>query len=345
MAVGFVVVRSTPRVAGHRLPTRPLSALDCDQDKRSNGCEIDDTAFDCTGPEGPSCAGGLTCAGGVSCCLSLVIPGGSFAMGRSLSGTDAANEPSVGGFPSEVPEHPASVSPCYLDAFEVSVGRFRKFVDQFDGTPPVAGAGAHPLIPSSGWQSSWNTSLVSSKAALITKLKQHADPTWTDVAGANENFAINLVDWYVAFAFCAWDGGRLPTEAEWEFAAAGGDENRLYPWGQATPDQYIANFGGSENTPQVDIGTHDPGNGRWGHRDLGGNLWEWVLDRYDPTWYSGAGASCIDCANLSGSTLRVLRGGTYWRSEAYMRAAHRSTGTDPTLSFASTGLRCARDAP
>jgi formylglycine-generating enzyme required for sulfatase activity len=317
--------------------------IDCDQDKLSNGCEIDDTVFDCTGPEGPSCAGGLTCEG-ASCCLSLAVPGGSFAMGRSIAGTDASTALSVEGFPSELPEHSASVSPFYLDAFEVSVGRFRKFVNQFDGTPPANGAGAHPLISNSGWQSAWSSYLVPSKAALLTELKQHSNPTWTDAVGQNENFAINLVDWYVAFAFCVWDGGRLPTEAEWEFAAAGGDDNRLYPWGQDTPTVQMANFAGSEATPQHDIGTHDPGNGRWGHRDLAANLWEWVLDRYDPTWYAGSGSTCDDCANLSVGSLRVHRGGTYWRSEGYMRAAHRSEGTDPALHFATIGIRCARDA-
>lgn len=55
--------------------------------------------------------------------------------------------------------------------------------------------------------------------------------TWTDNPGAQENFPMACVEWPTAYAFCLWDGGRLPTEAEWEFAAAGGDQNRLYPWG------------------------------------------------------------------------------------------------------------------
>ncbi len=52
--------------------------------------------------------------------------------------------------------------------------------------------------------------------------------------GTNETYAINCMTWYEAFAFWVWAGGRLPIEAEWEYAAAGGDENRLYPWGQQT---------------------------------------------------------------------------------------------------------------
>jgi len=266
-------------------------------------------------------------------------------MGRSLGGADASNATSVDGFYAEVPEHNAHVNPYYLDAFEVTVGRFRKFVDQFDGTPPAAGAGAHPLIPSSGWQSAWNSSFLADKATLLAALKNHTDPTWTDQVGANENFAINLVDWYIAFAFCAWDGGRLPTEAEWEFAAAGGVQNRLYPWGSNPASPSLANYSASQNSPANNVGIHPAGNGRWGHYDLAGNLWEWVLDVYDPGWYQSEGNPCNDCAKLWSGTTRVHRGGTYWRNADYMRAAHRSDGTAPNLPYATVGVRCARDAP
>ena len=59
--------------------------------------------------------------------------------------------------------------------------------------------------------------------------------TWTDAPGDNEQLPMNCVGFYEAFAFCLWDGGRLPTEAEWESVAAGGEENRLYPWGSTAP--------------------------------------------------------------------------------------------------------------
>ncbi|MCP4247194.1 MAG: formylglycine-generating enzyme family protein, partial [bacterium] len=196
----------------------------------------------------------------------------------STSGSDA----DVGGNANEQPEHDATVASYVLDRFEVTVGRFRKFVDQYSGTPPASGAGQHPLIAGSGWQSTWDAMLPDSQAALISDLK-YQQPTWTDTPGV-EARAINNVSWYVAFAFCVWDGGRLPTEAEWEYAAAGGTENRLYPWGGAAAvDQ--ANYSDSGNNRFIVVGSYPSGQGRWGQDDLAGGMSEWVLDWRGVNWY------------------------------------------------------------
>jgi formylglycine-generating enzyme required for sulfatase activity len=164
----------------------------------------------------PSCEGaaGLTCgASGASCCATADVPGGTF---------DRRNA-----------EYPATVSPFALDVFEVTVGRFRAFVDAGAATqaaPPPPRAGAHPKIPKSGWKAAWNAELPARVAALESILASDADATWTDAPGDGEQKPINAVPWLEAFAFCAWDGGRLPTYAEWNFAAAGGSEQREYPW-------------------------------------------------------------------------------------------------------------------
>ncbi len=144
------------------------------------------------GSTAPSCAGGLDC-GGVSCCKSIALPGGTYQMGRStVSGAsdhDAAgtSDYASAGSDDELPEHPATVAGFSLDKYEVTVGRFRKFVEQYTGRAPAVGAGAHPLIAGTGWQRAWNESLPASQAALKTNLACSSTyQTWTDAVSGKE---------------------------------------------------------------------------------------------------------------------------------------------------------------
>jgi formylglycine-generating enzyme required for sulfatase activity len=240
--------------------------------------------------------------------------------------------------------YPATVSPFVLDKFEVTVGRFRAFVAAGQGTrarPPGPGAGAHMQIPGSGWDPSWDGELVADAAALDAALQCDATyQTWTAAPGANEELPINCVTWYEALAFCAWDGGYLPTEAEWNYAAAGGDEQRAYPWsspaGSTEVDCAHANSVACLSASDR-VGAASPeGDGRWGHADLAGNAFEWTLD--------GSGAypdPCDDCSNLAATSDRVLRGGGWDNSTAEVRAAYR-LGRPPNLRHRAVGLRCAR---
>ena len=290
-------------------------------------------------PPGPSCAGGLSCQG-ISCCWAPVLAGGLYAMGRSTSGTDAY----ATGNAVELPEHSATIAPFALDAFEVTVGRFRRFVEAYPGSKPADGAGAHPLIAGSGWKTAWNTHLTDTREALVLHRRCEAQfQTWTDSAGANEASPLTCVTWYEAFAFCAWDGGRLPTEAEWEYAAAGGAENRLFPWGGTLPSAKpaLANWKYGDVDPKMAAGSHPLGNGRFGHRDLSGSVWEWALDGWDDAWFSGGGATCTNCANLSTETQRSLRGGGWHDDVVDLRAATRWRGPPDSL-YSDVGFRCAR---
>jgi formylglycine-generating enzyme required for sulfatase activity len=286
-----------------------------------------------------SCTGGLLC-GELSCCDSQAVPGGTFPMGRSASGADAYDAGNV----DELPEHPTEIASYALDTFEVTVGRFRNYVNAFDGTPPVVGAGAYPLVPNSGWQAIWNPELSRSQAELVGNLKCSSQyQTWTDTPDSNESAAINCVSWYDAFAFCIWDGGRLPTEAEWEYAAAGGDENRLYPWGSADPsvDVTRANSMAGDGGASSPVGSHPTGNGKWGHRDLAGGMFEWNLDGYNAAWYSGGGTNCSNCANLVDDEGRVVRGGSWLTDPQFFRAAARLANL-PSDRSENVGFRCAR---
>ena len=300
---------------------------------------------------GPSCANmlGTECKG-ESCCANRYVPGGTFPMGRSLeaNGTDRFDL----GSGVELPEHPVTVSPFWLDTYEVTVGRFRRFVEsQRPVVPPEAGAGAHPRIPGTGWRADWNQQLFD-KDELSTRLFcGPADfSTWTPGASNNEQLPVNCVTWYEAFAFCLWDGGRLPTEAEWEFAAAGGDENRLFPWGREEPtsNHLVAECwaGGSPGSCAKNdvrpVGSKPAGNARFGHTDLGGSLMELTLDWYASNFYSRAQASGKDVANVASGEFRAARGGNYVGPTNINRCVHR-TNVFPESRWDGVGFRCARD--
>ena len=289
----------------------------------------------------PSCVGlAETCGPNADedCCSTATpIPGGSFY--RSY---DVASD---GMYPSM--SYPATVSPFVLDRFEVTVGRFRKFVEAGMGTrtsPPGAGAGAHIKIPGSGWDSSWNINLVVNADALVAAVKCEGKQTWTGAPEANEELPINCVTWYEAFAFCAWDGGFLPTEAEWNFAAAGGAEQRVYPWSNPANTMPIdcsyADYLDCVKPPRdlpIRVGSESPkGDGRWVQADLAGSLWEWSFDEYRP--YTNP---CDDCANLSASAYRVFRGGSSYNEPVALRGANRNS-VEPARSIHTIGLRCAR---
>jgi formylglycine-generating enzyme required for sulfatase activity len=267
----------------------------------------------------------------------LLVPGGTFD--RSYDGVDFKD-----------PNYPATVDDFYLDKYEITVGRFRQFVNAGMGTqtkPPAAGAGVHPLIAGSGWNSAWNTNLKANTAALTTAMKCNSSyQTWTDTAGSNESRPQNCIDWYEAFAFCAWDGGRLATEAEWNYAAAGGSEQRAYPWSNpptstTIDDSYAVYCGGSCSSTQ-NVGSKSPkGDGKWGHSDLAGNVWEWTLD-----WYvSPYQTPCSNCADLIDASCRVVRGGGFGFGNlaSSLPSAYRNYGGpgnhDPTV-----GSRCARSS-
>ncbi|MFH1264049.1 MAG: formylglycine-generating enzyme family protein [Pseudomonadota bacterium] len=280
-------------------------------------------------PTIPSCVGGLMC-NSASCCSSHEIPAGSYTMGApNADGSYAADTK---------PQHTATIARFVLDDFEVTVGRFRTFVAVYTGAAPATDSGANPEIVGSGWSAGWNASLPAGAANLITALKC-SGYTWTDTVGANENRPINCVTWYEAFAFCIWDQGRLPTEAEWEYGAKGGAEDRLYPWGSPIDASYACYSGCSLG----DVGSYPAGIGKWNQLDLAGNLAEWTLDYYAADWYSGAGDPCSNCANLSGVN-RLVRGGSSLTNTDGLRNPTRAN-LSPSSRTSTTGFRCARAAP
>ncbi|WP_437914495.1 SUMF1/EgtB/PvdO family nonheme iron enzyme [Sorangium sp. So ce302] len=290
---------------------------------------------DGSGVTAPSCATsppetGPLCGPppGISCCDSREVPGGTFNRNNNAA-------------------FAASVSSFHLDTFEITVGRFRAFMESGHGvrtSPPAAVAGEHPKIPGSGWQFAWNDALRPDATSLSAALScTSSTATWTPAAGPNEALPINCITWYEAFAFCIWDRGRLPTDAEWNYAAVGGNMQRKFPWGDViTHDHAAYACTACTLSSLLEVGLLPQGRGRWGQFDLSGNVSEWALDwavNYTVPWNDKAQLS-----DVAGDNQRTRRGGYYASDEYTVSNAHR--GTDPpTVRGPWTSARCARDLP
>jgi formylglycine-generating enzyme len=296
--------------------------------EKENGCVV-----------APSCSGLTNCNTNRNCCNSVPIPAGTF--NRSPFYDDYSNQ-----ICADPDLCPAQLSAFLLDTYEVTVSRFRNFVKGYPDNLPKNGSGNNANNSAdTGWDETWYTTyLPSSQSDLVQALQSCANSTYTVTATTNEFFPINCVDWYLAFAFCAWDGGRLPTEAEWNYAASGG-EGRVYPW--SDPPSAIspltvdyANYGNIVGSPE-NVGKASLGIGRWGQLDLAGNVYEWLVDTYGGTYPNPT--DCLDCADLNRSDphITMLRGGGYASDESLIMVAPRNS-TIATDRYNWLGFRCAR---
>jgi formylglycine-generating enzyme required for sulfatase activity len=237
------------------------------------------------------------------------------------------------------------VSPFSLDVFEVTVGRFRKFVEAYPESIPDPASGGNPRNPEDqGWDEEWNAHLPATheelRGLLLTGCS--GSTTWTDTPDGNESVPINCVSWYMAQAFCIWDGGRLPTQAEWNFVAAGGNEQRVYPWSVPPTNPVISDsYAVYDVSMPARVGSTEDGLGKWGHYDLAGNIADWVFDVFEVCYRTPD--ECNDCGyNATDNPQRTARGGGYLDFEDAVRVDSRTSYTDASR-HQKFGLRCARD--
>ncbi|MGI5330667.1 formylglycine-generating enzyme family protein [Actinomadura nitritigenes] len=275
----------------------------------------------------------------------VTLPGGEFLMG-----TDDAD-----GFPAdgEGPVRPVRVRRFRIDAHAVSNDRFAAF---------VAATGYVTEAERIGWSYVFAGFLPAELRRLSPR--PDATPWWCGVQGARWDLPegpgsalkgrgdhpVVHISWNDADAFARWAGKRLPTEAEWEYAARGGLEQRRYPWGdELDPDgEYRCNIwrgqfptkntaaDGYRGTAPVDA--FEP-NG-FGLYNVAGNVWEWCADRWT-TDHAPARAS-----GPQTGAAKVMRGGSYMCHHSYCnryRVAAR-TANEPTSTGGHTGFRCAADA-
>ena len=306
------------------------------------------------------------------------IAGGEFWMG-----TDSKEA-----WPDEQPAHRVRVNGFWMDTHEVTNAEFRKFVASTNfqttaeraptleeimaqsppGTPPPP---PESLVPGSLVFRPTDREVPLNDFSLWWHWTpganwQHPEGPKTDLAG-RESHPVVHVSWDDAVAYAEWAGKRLPTEAEWEFAARGGLDRQHYTWGEAspTPTSQLANLWTGDfpyrNTVQdgfertAPVGSFPP-NG-YGLHDMAGNVWEWCSDWYDRDAYKRLNREKVT-VNPDGpsashdplrpfTTQRSQRGGSFLCNDSYCsryRPSARHGGT-PDTGISHVGFRCVLSTP
>jgi sulfatase modifying factor 1 len=278
----------------------------------------------------------------------IELPGSSFLMGSDY----------VEGFPmdGEGPVRLVTLRPFSIDRFPVTNQLFRKFIEA---------TGYHTEAERFGWSFVFWLHIPRARFDELVEDTVAATPWWCKVRGAKwsapegpgsnvlqrEDHPVVHTSWNDALAFAQWSGQRLPTEAEWEYAARGGLEQRLYPWGDKLrpdgehrcniwqgkfPNQDTGDDGYAGTSP---VGAFPP-NG-YGIYSIAGNTWEWCADWFDAEFHRGAGRD--NPTGPQSGTCRTMKGGSFLCHKSYCnryRVAARTCNT-PDSSASNVGFRCA----
>jgi formylglycine-generating enzyme required for sulfatase activity len=254
--------------------------------------------------------------------VMVFVPAGEFLMGS----TGFAN-------PNEKPQHTVSLDAFWIDRTEVTVAQFRRFVGQ---------TGYRTRAEEQGRAFAWVES------AMEWQEVEGAD--WLHPFGpqssAEDTHPVVQVAWADAEAYCAWAGGSLPAEAQWEKAARGAD-GRSYPWGNVF-DGTLVNYcdascpGGDQVFNDgyrftAPVGSYPDGASPYGALDMSGNVWEWTADYYGAGYYAVSPAQ--NPTGPESGQYRVLRGGSWNHDRSGMRTAFR-LDSPPGMSVDNFGFRC-----
>lgn len=256
----------------------------------------------------------------------LLIPAGEFTMGGRKEDLDGFEKQGYLNYASEGPLHKVSISSFYMDKYEITNAQYAQFLNYIEKTGDHSIN--HPDQPDNiGHQQQY----------IDEKLNDPLQPA----VGIN---------WFDAYAYCKWAGKRLPTEAEWEYAARGSDDiYRKYPWGNEEPDAegiWRANYrplkgadlDGYRHTSPV--GSYPDGISPFGIMDMAGNAEEWVHDWLDVGYY-GKTDGAKDPQGPLGGRNKVIKGGSYGSDKYHVRIATRLYGA-PHPKTELLGIRCAQ---
>jgi serine/threonine-protein kinase len=298
-------------------------------------------AFWWTGREAPDTPTGLDSTIRVADGMEMVlVPEGSFEMGSGGFGWIRLSGPRLHLFPDERPGHKVLLDTFWIDRTEVTVGMFRAF---------VADSGYVSTAERDGWGKPWRDGPKDDEWPKLpgTDWRHPGGPGSTTSA----DHPVVQVSWEDATAYCAWAGGSLPSEAQWEKAARGTD-GRRFPWGNSfdgmklnacgaeCPVERWRDSGHDDGHPRTSpVGSFPAGASPYGAQDMAGNVWEWVAD-----WYSAGYDGDAPSRNPRGpstGTLRAMRGGAWYDGEAEAWATCTVRHQNPPWDrYEDVGFRC-----
>ena len=264
----------------------------------------------------------------------MQLAGGTFLMGTDYERGFAAD--------GEGPVRAVVIDPFWVDRTAVTVAQFGAFVEA---------SGYKTEAEGFGWSFCFRSDAAEQHVVQVPWWGKVDGITWRDAAGPEH--PVVHVSWNDAVAYASWAGKRLPTEAEWEYAARGGLEQKLYAWGdELTPGgEHMANIWQgvfpTENTLEDGYARTAPAdafpaNG-YGLHNMAGNTWEWCGDWFDAAWHVTAAKT--NPTGPPAGVARVMRGGSFLCHDSYCnryRVAARTQNT-PESSTENIGFRCVRD--
>jgi len=263
--------------------------------------------------------------------MTLVyVPAGEFTMGS----------PDGVGISDEHPQHQVYLDAYWIDQTEVTNVMFAKFITETNYQTDAEILGESRVFAGSV------------RETIIGANWKHPQGSNSNLDGIDDHPVVQ-VSWNDASAYCEWAERTLPTEAQWEKAARGVN-GLTYPWGEEKAAGNLANLADSNlNVPWAEnqisdgyqfsapVGSYEDGKSPYGAYDMAGNVWEWVADWYDETYYQNR--VLVDMQGPSSGEFRVLRGGSWYLHSSEIRTAIRGFNS-PSKSGNYIGFRCAMSA-
>jgi serine/threonine protein kinase len=243
----------------------------------------------------------------------VYVEGGTFNMGSNDGEKD------------EKPVHSVTVNSFYISKYEVTVAEFEKFVNA---------TGYKTDAEKEGWSYVWTGSEWEKRNGVDWRCGVSGEKR----SNSEKKHPVIHVSWNDATAYAKWTGGRLPTEAEWEYAAKGGNKSKGYKYAGSDDIDEVAWYSENSDGKTHPVGTKKPN--ELGIYDMAGNVWEFCQDWYDKNYYKNSPSK--NPKGLSSGTYRVLRGSSWGYNVANSRLSDRDR-SNPNSRGNDVGFRLAQD--